>query len=329
MSRCICFDRPAGADELVGQVVEQFGVARPFAEFAEVARRADDAFAEMVLPDAVDHDAGRQRVVRPRQPFGQLQAAAARRDRLLVRRRPGFPGSGAARDRPGGRSGRGGGCARRGRRRAGCRGRRLPARRWRTRSAAAAPSSARPARLPTARARLRASAGSAFSSSAFLIQNGLRASASVKAFLKLERPPVRRPRDPSRPRPRPTPPARRRRQRLSPSAVGHVPEVPDAGVAVAVGCADCPCRPGAGRPPRRRPGSTPSTVGQRDGQVHRRRVANSSLLSAAPAARCGRPARLRPPSRRSRPCPGRTSARRRWGSRPTPVRGGRRPCAGR
>ena len=38
---------------------------------------ADDALAEVILPDAVGHDAGRQRVLRPGQPARQLQPAAA------------------------------------------------------------------------------------------------------------------------------------------------------------------------------------------------------------------------------------------------------------
>ena len=50
---------------------------RPLAELAEVARRADEAAAEVVLPDAIDDDAGRQRVVRAGDGLGQLEPAAA------------------------------------------------------------------------------------------------------------------------------------------------------------------------------------------------------------------------------------------------------------
>ena len=50
-------------DELGGQPVEQFRVRRPVALQAEIVRRADDAAAEVILPDAIDHHAGRERVV--------------------------------------------------------------------------------------------------------------------------------------------------------------------------------------------------------------------------------------------------------------------------
>ena len=39
------------------QPVEQFGMRRPLAHDAEIAGRADDALAEMVVPDAVHHHA--------------------------------------------------------------------------------------------------------------------------------------------------------------------------------------------------------------------------------------------------------------------------------
>src|SRR5579875_4050267 len=54
------------------------------AELAEIARGTDDAFAEMMLPDAIDHDACRQRMVRPRQPAGQIEPTAAVGDRFLL-----------------------------------------------------------------------------------------------------------------------------------------------------------------------------------------------------------------------------------------------------
>ena len=62
---------------------------RPLAQVAEVARRADDAAAEVMLPDAVDDDAGRQRVVLARRWLGQLEPAAALRERGRARRRRG------------------------------------------------------------------------------------------------------------------------------------------------------------------------------------------------------------------------------------------------
>ena len=44
----------------------------------EVAGRAHDALPEMVVPDAVDHNAGREGVVRTGEPAGQRGAAARR-----------------------------------------------------------------------------------------------------------------------------------------------------------------------------------------------------------------------------------------------------------
>src|SRR5205807_7334665 len=44
---------------------------------AEVAGGADEAVAEVPLPEAVGHDAGGQGVVFARGPIGELQAAAA------------------------------------------------------------------------------------------------------------------------------------------------------------------------------------------------------------------------------------------------------------
>ncbi len=42
-----------------------------FALGAVIARRRDDAHAEMMLPKTIDHDAGRQRMFFARQPAGQ------------------------------------------------------------------------------------------------------------------------------------------------------------------------------------------------------------------------------------------------------------------
>src|SRR5438105_8108006 len=60
---------------------------RPLAHLSEIARRADDSFAEVPLPDAVRHDARRQRIRRAREPARQLRAAASVRNwRLTVTR---------------------------------------------------------------------------------------------------------------------------------------------------------------------------------------------------------------------------------------------------
>src|SRR6185437_11708132 len=47
------------------------------AEFAIVVWRSDNAFAKMMLPDAVDHHAGCQWVCGAGNPPGQLQTSAA------------------------------------------------------------------------------------------------------------------------------------------------------------------------------------------------------------------------------------------------------------
>ncbi len=69
-------DVPTRPDELDGQPVQQFRVGRRRALGAEVLHRADDAVAELLVPEAVDVDPGRQRVVLVEQPFGQAEAVA-------------------------------------------------------------------------------------------------------------------------------------------------------------------------------------------------------------------------------------------------------------
>src|SRR5262245_18266154 len=44
---------------------------------AEVARRRNQSPAKVMLPDAVDHDAGGQRVGRTSQPLGKFQSSAS------------------------------------------------------------------------------------------------------------------------------------------------------------------------------------------------------------------------------------------------------------
>ena len=56
-------DRPAVVHERRGQPVEQLGMRRRFAAQTEIARRAHQTGAEVVQPDAIDHDAGRQRII--------------------------------------------------------------------------------------------------------------------------------------------------------------------------------------------------------------------------------------------------------------------------
>ena len=70
-------DRPAAGHEAVGEVIEQLRVRRRPPLLAEVIGSTHQSLSEMVLPDAVDHHACRQRVLRTAQPLGQLQATAA------------------------------------------------------------------------------------------------------------------------------------------------------------------------------------------------------------------------------------------------------------
>ena len=91
--------------------VEQLGMARRLAGGAEVVGRGDQAPAEQVQPDPVDHHPGRQRVVARAEPGGQLAPTAAVGDRggVLRAEHPDQPpvGSGRpdARARPGRRAG--------------------------------------------------------------------------------------------------------------------------------------------------------------------------------------------------------------------------------
>jgi hypothetical protein len=60
----------------VSQVVEQQRVGGKIASGTEVIDRAHQALAEQVHPDAVDDDAGGERVLRMGDPLGKLEATA-------------------------------------------------------------------------------------------------------------------------------------------------------------------------------------------------------------------------------------------------------------
>ena len=76
-------DQPSSTKRC-GQVIEQLGVRRQFADVAEIIDGADQARAEQVVPDAIDHDPRGQRIVGAGDRLGQLQPAAARgRERLV------------------------------------------------------------------------------------------------------------------------------------------------------------------------------------------------------------------------------------------------------
>ena len=90
-------DRPAARDEPLRQPVEQLGMARRLAADPEIGRRGDDAPAEVVLPDPVDHHAGRERIERAASSSGPARAA-----RCVVRERRagGSPSRNAKRGTP-------------------------------------------------------------------------------------------------------------------------------------------------------------------------------------------------------------------------------------
>ena len=69
-------DAPALFDELGRQPVDQLRMDRAPAVLAHVAGCLHQPFSEVVLPDPVHHDARRQRILRARQPTGQLLAPA-------------------------------------------------------------------------------------------------------------------------------------------------------------------------------------------------------------------------------------------------------------
>ena len=84
-SLCICLKRPAVVHELRREVVQQLRMARRLGLHAQVVRRADEALAEVVHPEAVDRHAGGQRVVAAGDRLGQLQPAAPLGEGLAVR----------------------------------------------------------------------------------------------------------------------------------------------------------------------------------------------------------------------------------------------------
>ena len=69
---------PAAAYELVGQPVEQLGMAGTFAKRPEIGGRPHDPTPEVVEPDAVDQHSRRERVLAAREVPRVGQAAAGR-----------------------------------------------------------------------------------------------------------------------------------------------------------------------------------------------------------------------------------------------------------
>ena len=62
-------------DELVGEEVEQLGVARFVAAEAEIAGGGDEALAKVMVPEAVHDDAGGERVVGMGDPVREGESA--------------------------------------------------------------------------------------------------------------------------------------------------------------------------------------------------------------------------------------------------------------
>ena len=88
---------PAGAHKFGRQPVQQLRMARIFGPHAEVLTRRDDADAEELLPEPIDEDARRERVVGACDPLRQSEAVVGvacrhRAERGGQARRHGFAG---------------------------------------------------------------------------------------------------------------------------------------------------------------------------------------------------------------------------------------------
>src|SRR5207247_5355248 len=70
------FDAPALRHEFTGEPIEEFGMRRSRATRAEIARRGHETPTEMMLPEAVDQDAGGERVGRTGKPVGKRRSPA-------------------------------------------------------------------------------------------------------------------------------------------------------------------------------------------------------------------------------------------------------------
>ena len=71
------FDGPVTRDELRREVIEEFRMAGTITHEAEVRDGFDDAFTEVVLPDAVDEDAGREGIGGAGDGFSEFETTAA------------------------------------------------------------------------------------------------------------------------------------------------------------------------------------------------------------------------------------------------------------
>src|SRR6516162_5125603 len=78
------FDTPAAVHEFDSQPVQQFRMRRRIPHLAEIVESRNDAASEVMMPDAVDNHAGRQRVFPRGKPFRQSSPASGG---LSIRRR--------------------------------------------------------------------------------------------------------------------------------------------------------------------------------------------------------------------------------------------------
>ncbi len=74
---------PAAADQLIGQPVEQLGMAGTGAHVAEIVGSSDDAASEVIIPEAVGHHPGGEGVLGVGDPAGQQRARGLGFERQL------------------------------------------------------------------------------------------------------------------------------------------------------------------------------------------------------------------------------------------------------
>ena len=70
-------DAPAAVDKLVGEKIEQLGMARAVAVETKVVGGSHDSLAEVILPNAIDHHSGCQRMFRAGNPVRELRTRSA------------------------------------------------------------------------------------------------------------------------------------------------------------------------------------------------------------------------------------------------------------
>lgn len=70
------FGGPTVGDETVGEEIEELGMSGCFAGGAEIVGRTDEASAEEPEPDAIDVNAGGERILRVGDPCGEFESAA-------------------------------------------------------------------------------------------------------------------------------------------------------------------------------------------------------------------------------------------------------------